>query len=250
MLSVERLNAYYGKAQALFDLCFTVKEGTMVAFLGSNGAGKTTTLMSISGLCKTSPDTSIEFDGSRIEKLRPEKIVARGIIHVPQGRGIFPGLTVRENLGMGAYLRKDKKAVEEDVDRVLDLFPQLKARIRQTAGTLSGGEQQMLAIMRGMMARPRLLMLDEPSMGLAPRIVEQVYEVLKEINRAGTTIFLVEQNTHMALSAADYAYILAVGRVVLEGPAAELLEQEDMLKTYFRGQQGRSANHTCVGGGS
>ncbi|NLM95352.1 MAG: ABC transporter ATP-binding protein [Firmicutes bacterium] len=236
MLGVSSLKAYYGKAQALFDLSFTVPPGSMVALLGANGAGKTTTLMAISGLCRKSPDARIEFDGSPIQDLRPEEIVARGVIHVPQGRGIFPGLTVRENLAMGAYLRTDRLAVEEDMDRVLELFPQLKERIGQAAGTLSGGEQQMLAIMRGMMARPKLLMLDEPSMGLAPRIVEQVYEVLQEINRAGTTILLVEQNTHMALTVSHYAYILSVGRIVLEGSAADLLAKEDMLKTYFRGQ--------------
>lgn len=240
MLRVSKLKAYYGNAQALFDLSFTVKANAMVALLGSNGAGKTTALMAISGLCKKSPDARIDFDGSSIQDLRPEEIVSRGVIHVPQGRGIFPGLTVRENLAMGAYLRKDRLAVEEDMGRVLELFPQLKDRVRQAAGTLSGGEQQMLAVIRGMMARPKLLMLDEPSMGLAPRIVEQVYDVLKEINRAGTTIFLVEQNTHMALAVSHYAYILSVGRIVLEGSAAELLAKEDMLKTYFRGQQGKA----------
>ncbi len=237
MLKITHLDAYYGQAQALFDVNFEIKQGQFIALLGPNGAGKTTTMMSISGLVKTSEQTRIEFEGKSIEKLKPEAIVDRGIIHVPQGRGVFPGLTIKENLIMGAYLIRSKKEIKQEIEKVLELFPKLKERLSQMAGTLSGGEQQMLAIMRGLMSRPRLLMLDEPSMGLAPIIVDQVYEAIARINKTGLTILLVEQNTNMALQVTDYAYILSVGKIVSEGPSSVLSQDEELLKSYFKGHE-------------
>jgi branched-chain amino acid transport system ATP-binding protein len=194
MLKIKHLDSFYGKAQVLHDVNIEVADGQFVTLLGPNGAGKTTTMMSISGLVKMSARTEIEFCGERIEKLSPEAIVSRGLIHVPQGRGVFPGLTIRENLVMGAYLRNSRREIKEDMEKGIELFPKFKERMSQMAGTLSGGEQQMLALIRGLMARPKLLMLDEPSMGLAPIIVEQIYETISQINKSGMTIFLVEQN--------------------------------------------------------
>ena len=237
MLKITHLDAFYGEAQALAAVNLEVKEGQFVALLGPNGAGKTTTMMAISGLVKTGPATRIEFQGQPLERLRPETIVSRGVIHVPQGRGVFPGLTIRENLIMGAYLNRSKRAIKQEIERVLELFPKLKERLSQPAGTLSGGEQQMLAIMRGLMAQPKLLMLDEPSMGLAPIIVEQVYEAISRINQTGLTILLVEQNTNMALQVTDYAYILSVGKIVSQGDSAGLRADEELLKSYFKGQE-------------
>ncbi len=238
MLTVTHLDAFYGKAQALDNVNLTIDEGRFVALLGPNGAGKTTTMMAISGIVKTSPDTRIEFRGESIERLKPEAVVSRGVIHVPQGRGVFPGLTIKENLIMGAYLRRSKKEINDDIAKVIELFPKLKDRMAQMAGTLSGGEQQMLAIMRGLMAQPKLLMLDEPSMGLAPIIVDQVYEAITRINQTGLTILLVEQNTNMALQVTDYAYVLSVGRIVASGRSEELRRDEAMLSSYFKGRQG------------
>ena len=235
MLQVDNLDSYYGKAQVLKKVSLKIEDGQFVTLLGPNGAGKTTTMMSISGLVTLSPDTNIIFDNKPVQKLRPEAIVRNGIVQVPQGRGVFPGLTIKENMIMGAYLNKSRKMIEEDIEEVIEIFPRLKERMRQMAGTLSGGEQQMLAIMRGLMARPKLLMLDEPSMGLAPIIVEQIYETITGINKKGTTIFLVEQNTHMALAVADYAYVLSSGMIVKEGSAEELRKDEEMLKSYFKG---------------
>ncbi|MGI6005818.1 MAG: ABC transporter ATP-binding protein [Christensenellales bacterium] len=235
MLKISNLNSFYGKAQVLKGVHLNIRPGQIVALLGPNGAGKTTTMMSISGLCSLSEASSILFQDEEISKLKSDAIVKRGIVHVPQGRGVFPGLTVRENLIMGAYFNKSKKRMDADMEEALELFPRLKERRKQQAGTLSGGEQQMLAIMRGLMAKPRLLMLDEPSMGLAPIIVEQIYETIGNINRGGTTIFLVEQNTNMALQAADYAYVLSSGVIVNQGDAALLRQDEDMLKSYFQG---------------
>ncbi|KYZ75781.1 ABC transporter ATP-binding protein [Anaerosporomusa subterranea] len=236
MLTIKHLDSYYGKAQVLHDVDIEVKEGQFVALLGPNGAGKTTTMMSISGLVKTSAQTQIEFLGERIERLKPEAIVARGLVHVPQGRGVFPGLTIKENLIMGAYLRNSKKETNSDIERLVELFPKFKERMSQMAGTLSGGEQQMLAIIRGLMAHPKLLMLDEPSMGLAPIIVDQIYETIAQINKSGMTILLVEQNTNMALQVANYAYILSVGGIVNEGESCVLRQDEEMIKSYFKGQ--------------
>lgn len=236
MLKITNLHSFYGRVPALNGLDIDIADGQLVALLGPNGAGKTTTMMSISGIIKMSPDSSIEFNGEQIVGMKPEAIVRRGIIHVPQGRGVFPGLTIRENLIMGAYLRKNKKEVEQDIAEVMEMFPRLKERSKQLAGTLSGGEQQMLAIMRGLMARPKLLMLDEPSMGLAPIIVEQIYETIAKINKSGMTIFLVEQNTNMALQVASYGYILSSGLIANKGTSQELQSNEEMLKSYFKGQ--------------
>jgi len=236
MLKITNLNSYYGKLHVLKGINITIEDGKVVALLGPNGAGKTTTMMSISGLVKMSPDSHIIFDDEELVGKRPEEIVKRGVIHVPQGRGVFPGLTVRENLIMGAYFCKSKKQIEQDIERITEMFPRLKERYKQPAGTLSGGEQQMLAIMRGLMAKPKLLMLDEPSMGLAPIIVEQIYEGISNINKTGTTIFLVEQNTNMALQVSHYGYILSSGVIVNEGTSSMLKENEEMLKSYFKGQ--------------
>jgi len=234
MLKVTNLNSYYGKLQVLKGVDLSIEDGNIVALLGPNGAGKTTTMMSISGLIKLSEDSHIMLDDEELVGIKPEKIVKQGIIHVPQGRGIFPGLTVRENLIMGAYLRKSKKEIEQDMAEVIEMFPRLKERYRQLAGTLSGGEQQMLAIMRGLMAKPKLLMLDEPSMGLAPIIVEQIYEAILNINKSGMTIFLVEQNTNMALQVAHYAYVLSSGIITSKGNSFELRENREMLESYFK----------------
>ena len=234
MLRITNLHSFYGKARVLHQVNINIEKGQIVTLLGPNGAGKTTTMMSISGLVKLSDDTSIVMEDHNIHKLGPHSIVKLGIIHVPQGRGVFPGLTVRENLLMGGYMNRSKKQVEKDIDEVLSIFPRLKDRLKQQAGTLSGGEQQMMSIMRGLMAHPKLLMMDEPSMGLAPIIVEQIYEKIAEINKSGITIFLVEQNANMALSVANYAYILSSGTIVREGPAQELA-RENLLESYFKG---------------
>lgn len=235
MMTVTNLSAYYGNIRALNSVNLKISEGQIVALLGPNGAGKTTVMMSISGVVKTSPETRITLDdGTELAHLKPEAIVKHRISQVPQGRGVFPGLTVRENLIMGAYLRRSKKEIIADIDHVLLSFPRLKDRLAQLAGTLSGGEQQMLAIMRGLMSRPRLLMLDEPSMGLAPIIVEQIYENISDICKQGTTIFLVEQNTYMALQVADYAYILSNGTIVQEGDVHTMAESEQVIASYFK----------------
>ena len=236
MLSIKHLDAYYGKIRALTDINLEIPDQKIVALLGPNGAGKTTTMMSISGVVKVSPNTSILMDGKEVARMRPEHVVRHGISQVPQGRGVFPGLTIRENLIMGAYLRRDKKAIEDDIESVIDMFPRLKTRYSQLAGTLSGGEQQMLAIMRGLMSKPKLLMLDEPSMGLAPIIVDQIYETIANISKTGMTIFLVEQNTYMALQYADYAYILSSGRIVNEGRGEDLRKDDEMIKSYFKSE--------------
>lgn len=236
MLKITNLNSYYGKLQVLKGLDISIEDGKVVALLGPNGAGKTTTMMSISGLVKMSSESHIMLDDEELMGKKPEDIVKRGVVHVPQGRGVFPGLTVHENLIMGAYLIKSKKEIEKDADEVIEMFPHLKERYKQLAGTLSGGEQQMLAIMRGLMAKPKLLMLDEPSMGLAPIIVEQIYESILNINKSGMTIFLVEQNTNMALQVSYYSYILSSGMIVSEGESSVLQQNEEMLQSYFSGQ--------------
>jgi branched-chain amino acid transport system ATP-binding protein len=236
MLKITNLNSYYGKLQVLNGIDLSIEDGKIVALLGPNGAGKTTTMMSISGLIKMSSDSHIMLDDEELVGRKPESIVKQGIIHVPQGRGIFPGLTVRENLIMGAYLRKSKKEIEQNITEVIEMFPRLKERYKQLAGTLSGGEQQMLAIMRGLMAKPKLLMLDEPSMGLAPIIVEQIYEAILKINKSGMTIFLVEQNTNMALQVANYGYVLSSGVITSKGDSCELRENKGMLESYFKVQ--------------
>ncbi|WP_243311577.1 ABC transporter ATP-binding protein [Fundidesulfovibrio agrisoli] len=232
MLSLTGVNTYYGSIHALKGVTLTVNQGEIVTLIGANGAGKTTTLMSISGVTVPRQGT-VEFLGEDITKLSTEKIVARGITQVPEGRMIFPRLTVRENLLMGAYLRNDKDNVKADEEHVYELFPKLLERSKQHGGTLSGGEQQMLAIGRALMARPKVLLLDEPSLGLAPIVVENIFEIIQRINRDGVTILLVEQNAQMALQVAHRGYVLETGQVTLEGPAKDLLEDPKVRSAYL-----------------
>lgn len=231
---IENLNVHYGAIHALKDVSLEVNEGEIVTLIGSNGAGKTSTLRTISGLV---PKTSgnIEFMGESLDNVKATDIVKKGISHVPEGRRIFADMTVYENLEMGAYLRKDKDGIKKDILEIYNKFPRLKERKSQLAGTLSGGEQQMLAISRALMSRPKFLLLDEPSMGLAPVIVQEIFNLIKEINKEGTTIFLVEQNANMALSISNRAYILETGEVVMSGDAKDLLQSDDVRKAYLGG---------------
>ena len=234
MLTIKNLNVYYGAIHAVKDLNMEVGDGEIVTLIGSNGAGKSTTLHTISGLIK--PKTgSILYKGEEIVGIPAHKLVGRGLVQVPEGRHVFAEMTVMENLDMGAYLRTDKDGIARDKEKVFEKFPRLKERISQTAGTLSGGEQQMLAMGRALMSRPQLLILDEPSMGLAPLLVREIFSIIKEINSEGTTVLLVEQNANMALKVADYAYVLETGRVVLSGTAAELAASEAVQKAYLGG---------------
>jgi branched-chain amino acid transport system ATP-binding protein len=232
MLEVAGIDTFHGNIQALRGVSLSVAAGEIVSLIGSNGAGKTTTLMSISGVTPPRSGT-IRFAGVDITRLPAEKIVAQGLTQVPEGRMIFPRLTVLENLMMGAYLRRDKTAVAGDIEHVYELFPVLLERRYQFGGTLSGGEQQMLAIGRALMARPKLLLLDEPSLGLAPLFVEHIFSIIKRLNRDGATILLVEQNAQMALQIADRGYVLETGRIVLEGKASELLENPQVRAAYL-----------------
>lgn len=233
MLKLTNVNTFYGNIQALKNLSIEINEGEIITLIGANGAGKTTTLMSISGV--VSPRSGeIIFDGIPIHTLSPEKIVKMGLCQVPEGRRIFPHLTILENLDMGAYLRKDKAGIKQDLEYIMDLFPILKERRHQAGGTLSGGEQQMLAISRALMARPRLLLLDEPSLGLAPLIIRQIFDIIKRINKEnGTTIFLVEQNANLALKSAHRGYVMENGVIILADTAANLLVNEDVKKAYL-----------------
>ena len=231
MLTLEDLEVYYGEIHALKRVSLEVRDREIVALLGNNGAGKTTTLKTVSGLLAPRRGR-VSFEGRPLTGVAPHEIVARGIAHVPEGRRIFNRLTVRENLLMGAYLRADG-GIATDLERVFALFPRLHERLTQVAGTLSGGEQQMLAIGRALMARPKVLLLDEPSMGLAPVLVEQIFETIAEVNRQGTTILLVEQNAAMALSIATRGYVLETGRIVLEGTGAELLANPHTRKAFL-----------------
>lgn len=234
MLTVKNLNVYYGAIHAVKDINLEVGDGEIVTLIGSNGAGKSTTLRTISGLIK--PQTgSISYGGKEIVGIPAHKLVGEGLIQVPEGRHVFANMTVMENLDMGAYLRKDKAGIAQDKEKVFEKFPRLKERASQVAGTLSGGEQQMLAMGRALMSRPKLLLLDEPSMGLAPLLVREIFSIIKEINSEGTTILLVEQNANMALSIADRAYVLETGRIVLSGTAAELAASEAVQKAYLGG---------------
>ena len=234
MLTIKNLNVYYGAIHAVKDLNLEVGDGEIVTLIGSNGAGKSTTLHTISGLIK--PKTgSILYKGNEIVGIPAHKLVGQGLVQVPEGRHVFAEMTVMENLDMGAYLRKDKDGIARDKEKVFEKFPRLKERISQTAGTLSGGEQQMLAMGRALMSRPQLVLLDEPSMGLAPLLVREIFSIIKEINSEGTTVLLVEQNANMALSIADRAYVLETGRVVLSGTAAELAASEAVQKAYLGG---------------
>jgi branched-chain amino acid transport system ATP-binding protein len=222
----------YGKIQALHGISLEVGEGEVVALIGANGAGKTSTMRALSGVRGLSSG-SVVFDGEDVTKLRADQRLRKGLVLCPEGRGIFPGMTVTENLNMGAYTRKDKEAMDEDYERVFGLFPRLLERKKQVAGTLSGGEQQMLAIGRSLMSRPKLLMLDEPSMGLAPMLIQQIFDIITEICAQGTTILVVEQNAKQALSRADRAYVLETGRIVKGGTGAELLDDPTVREAYL-----------------
>lgn len=231
MLKVENLNVYYGGIHALKGISFEVSEGEIVTLIGSNGAGKTSTLRTISSLVKGTG--SIKYKDSEILDRASEKIVEDGIIHVPEGRRVFTALNVEENLLMGAYLRKDINGIKDDLKYVYKLFPRLEERTKQMAGTLSGGEQQMLAIGRAIMSKPKLLMLDEPSMGLAPIVVGEIFKSVKELNKEGLTVLLVEQNANIALSSSDRAYVIETGEIVLKGDAKELLVDDRVRKAYL-----------------
>ena len=232
MLQVKDLVVCYGAISALGGVSFDIEAGRIVTLIGANGAGKTTALRTISGLLRTKSG-GITFKGEDITRLPPHSIVARGLCHVPEGRMIFSNLTVDENLAMGAYLQTDKAKIAANRDYVFGIFPRLKERLAQAAGTLSGGEQQMLAIGRALLARPRLLLLDEPSLGLAPQLVQTIFKIIREINASGTTIFLVEQNAHMALRVAHRAYVLEVGSVVMQGDAKQLAASDEVKKAYL-----------------
>ena len=234
MLEVKNLDVHYGVIHAIKNVSLTVNDGEIVTLIGANGAGKTTTLRTISGLKKPTNGT-IMLDGEDITNTSARERVAKGISHVPEGRHIFPTMTVLENLELGAYLRHDKKGITADLEMVYDIFPILKERRKQAAGTLSGGEQQMLAIGRALMSRPRILFLDEPSMGLAPLLVLEIFRIIKEINASGTTILLVEQNASMALQIANRAYVMETGSIVLTDTGTELLKSEDIKKAYLGG---------------
>jgi branched-chain amino acid transport system ATP-binding protein len=232
LLEVTDIRTFYGNIEALKGISVTVEEGEVVTLIGSNGAGKSTTLRSISGL--TPPrEGSIKFDGTEIGEVPPQEIVQRGISLSPEGRHVFSRMTVRENLDLGAYLRKDSAEINSDRDRVFSLFPRLKEREKQKGGTMSGGEQQMLAIGRALMANPKLLLLDEPSMGIAPILVERIYETIAEINRQGTTILLVEQNANYALDVSKRGYVLETGTVALEDRSSALRDNPDVQKAYL-----------------
>ncbi len=233
MLSINNINTYYGNIQALKDVSITINEGEIISLIGANGAGKTTTLMSISGIIPPKSGT-ISFKGQQITGMNPEKIVKMGLCHVPEGRRIFPYLTVLENLDMGAFLRKDKENIKTDLEEIFDLFPILAERRHQQGGTLSGGEQQMLAISRALMARPALLLLDEPSLGLAPLIIRQIFDIIEMLNKKNnTTIFLVEQNANLALKIAHRGYVMENGKVILSDTGKNLLTNEDVKKAYL-----------------
>ncbi len=237
MLDLSGVHAAYGHVTALSGVSFQVRAGEIVALLGANGAGKSSTLRVISGLVHPSQG-SVTFEGKPIHRLSPEAIVRLGIAHVPEGRRVFPGLTVRENMRLGAVIRRDARGIAEDTDRMFALFPDL-ARLQSALGwTLSGGQQQMLAIARGLMARPKLVLMDEPSLGLAPILVQSVFRTVDEINRSlGTTVLLVEQNASMALGVAARGYVLETGRIVLEGPAGELLGNPEVREAYLGGRK-------------
>lgn len=234
MLRVEDINVYYGAIHAIKGISLDVPDGEIVALIGSNGAGKSTTLRTISGLMKPK-NGRIMYDGEDITGVPAHKIVGKGLCQVPEGRHVFANMTVMENLELGAYLRDDKEGIAKDLEAVFEKFPRLLERKDQISGTLSGGEQQMLAMARALMSRPKLLLLDEPSMGLAPLLVKEIFNIIKEINASGTTVLLVEQNANMALSIADKAYVLETGRITLSGTAAELASSEEVRKAYLGG---------------
>jgi branched-chain amino acid transport system ATP-binding protein len=232
LLELNGVDVHYGAIHALRGISFRVAQGEIVTLIGANGAGKTTTLRAVSGMLRPSAG-QIRYEGTGIAGLKPHRLVARGLCHAPEGRGIFPNLTVTENLQLGAFLRRDAGGIAQDMERGFTLFPRLKERALQMAGTLSGGEQQMLAIARALMARPRLLLLDEPSLGLAPTLVETIFSIVQEINKAGVTILLVEQNAHLALGIANHGYVLETGTVVQSGTGPELLRSPEVRKAYL-----------------
>jgi branched-chain amino acid transport system ATP-binding protein len=233
MLVLEDLNVYYGAIHALRGVTVSVSPGEVVTLIGANGAGKSTLLRTASALVRARAGRVV-FLGEDVTKANPASLVARGLVHCPEGRRIFSNMTVRENLELGAYLRKDKDGIAKDFDHALDLFPRLRERIAQNAGTLSGGEQQMLAIGRALMAKPKLLMLDEPSLGLAPNLVRDIFKIIETINREdGVSVLLVEQDAHSSLKVADRAYVMETGRIILEGPARELRDNPEVKKAYL-----------------
>ncbi|MBI3911119.1 MAG: ABC transporter ATP-binding protein [Armatimonadetes bacterium] len=232
MLEIENLNVYYGAIHALKGISLRVEAGEIVTLIGANGAGKSTTLRTISGLLRPRPG-SIRYEQQDLTRLPPDAIVRAGICQVPEGRRIFPNLTVLENLEMGAYTRRDRRGIAADLEQVFALFPRLRERARQMGGTLSGGEQQMLAIGRALMVRPKLLLLDEPSLGLAPFLVQEIFRIIQEINQRGTTLLLVEQNAHMALGIAHRGYVLETGRVTLADTGAALLNNPEVRHAYL-----------------
>ena len=232
LLEIDNITLLYGRIEALHGISLTVDKGEIVALIGANGAGKSTTMRAVSGIRPLSAGR-ISFAGEDITKLRADLRVVRGISQVPEGRGVFPGMTVAENLDMGAYARKDRKNLPADLDRVFELFPRLAERRGQTGGTLSGGEQQMLAIGRALMAKPKLLLLDEPSMGLAPQFIAQIFRIVTEINQQGTTVLLVEQNAQQALSRAHRAYVLETGRITKTGAGRDLLADSSIKEAYL-----------------
>ena len=234
LLAVEDLHVYYGNIAAVKGVSLHVKAGEIVTLIGSNGAGKSTTLRTISGLLRPKKGT-LTYDGKNLAQLSGDKIVAAGICHSPEGRRIFGRMTVEENLDLGAFLRNDKADIDADKERMLELFPRLRERISQKAGTMSGGEQQMLAVARAMMGRPKLLLLDEPSMGLAPVLVDLIFDTIQTIRDQGTTVLLVEQNALAALRIADYAYVLESGALKLTGPARELAKDDEVVRAYLGG---------------
>jgi branched-chain amino acid transport system ATP-binding protein len=232
MLKVKDLNVYYGVIHAIKGISFDVHKGEIVTLIGANGAGKTTILQSLSGMLQ--PKTGeISYNGINLQSIDPHKIISKGIAHVPEGRRVFSEMTVQENLELGAFSRSDKSEIEESFANVYRKFPRLYERRKQLSGTLSGGEQQMLAIGRALMGKPDLLLMDEPSMGLAPILVQEIFNIIQEINEMGTTVLLVEQNAHMALSIANRAYVLETGKIIMEGDAKELLGNEDVRKAYL-----------------
>ena len=234
MLRIRNLNTYYGAIHALKGIDLDVPEGKIVTLVGSNGAGKSTTVLSATGILKVAEGSVIELNGENIANMGPHKIVKRGVSLSPEGREVFPSLTVEENLRLGAFpVRNQKKLVSDGYERVCQLFPRLKERLKQQAGTLSGGEQQMLAIGRSLMGNPKLLLLDEPSLGLAPNLVQLIFDLIRDINRQGVTILLIEQNANMALKVADYGYVLETGRITLHGPAKELRSNEEVNRAYL-----------------
>lgn len=234
MLKLDNINLYYGVIHALKNISLEVEQGEIVTLIGANGAGKTSTLRAISGL-EPIKSGNITFKGSPLNKVPSNKIVSLGLSHVPEGRRVFPELTVMENLELGAYLRKDKAGIKQDLEIVFSKFPRLKEREKQAAGTLSGGEQQMLAMGRALMSRPKLLLLDEPSMGLAPIFIQEIFDIIEDIKAQGTTVLLIEQNANKALSIADRGYVLETGKVVLSGTGEELLASDEVRKAYLGG---------------